>query len=992
MTGTSPRGCGSARHASTRTGPARARSPPTAARAAPDRSSSAPAGPTGATTARLLVRRATWWVVVPGLVAALALLAVGGGDRPDDAGRGGRRRARGGRHVRHGRGHAARTPGRIRRRLGARRAAGRARAGGAARAADPARRRHGRAADAARGVRRRPGRRCRAGCPGGCGRAGSLVRGEPAPVRHRRPARCATSSRSTPGRVGIYVCGATVQSRAAHRAHAPARRFDILRRWLEPTAARRHFVRNVTDIDDKILAKRRRGRRAVVGARASASSARSPPRTPRSACLPPTYEPRATGHVTEMVELIERLIERRPRLPAADGSGDVYFDVRSWPAYGALTHQRSTTWSPPRTPTRAASATRGTSRCGRAPSPTSRRRRPGRRRGAAGRPGWHLECSAMASRYLGAEFDIHGGGLDLRFPHHENELAQSTRRRRRLRAATGCTTAGSTVGGEKMSKSLGNSLLCRRSCCAGATRWSLRYCARRRRTTARRIEITERRSTRPRRRSSASSASCARARACWRRCRRADADRRAARGVRGGDGRRPRRARRRSPSCTTPCARATPRSTAATATRRSPARGRRGDDRRARRRPARRALGAAPAASPEARRSRRARASRCSTPRAQARAAQGLGGGGRASATALAAAGIVVEDTPDGARWTLAESMRTLMAGNRGARRGRKPGSRRARPKGTGGSSARRSRARDRPRRRRTAPAPRGKRKAATERVATAAGGGQASQRPAPHGPRARRAGRHRVRHRPQLGARGAARRRSRRRRSTSRARRAWTTASRRCCRAPRIGGLPVLEVTAPRARPDGRLRRRAPGRRAARCRRTSTRTRRTCSSRARRGRRRCSSRSTASPTRATSAPSSAPSAAFGGHGVILPQRRSAGDDGRRVEDERRRGRPGAGRARDEPDRALKDSRRQGCFVVGLDGGGDVALPDAAARRPAGGDRRRVGGQGAVAPGRARRATWSSSIPIAAAHRVAERRHRRRRRAVPGAPGAAGRA
>ncbi len=260
-----------------------------------------------------------------------------------------------------------------------------------------------------------------------------------------------------PGRVGIYICGLTTQA-PPHLGHVRfAVAFDVLRRWLtvghglEVT-----LVRNVTDIDDKILAKSAQADQPWF-----ALSYRNELET-RDALdvlgvLPPTYEPRATGHVPEMVELMETLVAKGHAYAAPDGSGDVYFDVRSWPAYGEVTHQRLddmaaaedadprgkrdprdfALWkgSKPSEPSTASW-----------PTPFGR-----------GRPGWHLECSAMARKYLGDSFDIHGGGVDLRFPHHENEQAQSRA------AGLGFAqywlhNAWVTMGGEKMSKSLGNSL------------------------------------------------------------------------------------------------------------------------------------------------------------------------------------------------------------------------------------------------------------------------------------------------------------------------------------------------------------------------------------------------------------------------------------------------------------------------------------------------------------------------------------------------------
>ncbi len=262
----------------------------------------------------------------------------------------------------------------------------------------------------------------------------------------------------TPGRVGIYICGLTTQA-PPHIGHVRfAVAFDVLRRWL----TRGHgfdvtLVRNVTDIDDKILRKSEE-----AGEDWFALSYRNERLTGEAlellGVLPATYEPRATGHVPEMIELMRVLIEKGHAYPAPDESGDVYFDVRSWPAYGELTRQRVEDMSAaedadprgkhdPRDfalwkgakPTEPASASW--------PTPYG-----------IGRPGWHLECSAMARKYLGDHFDIHGGGVDLRFPHHENEQAQS--RAAGLEFANyWLHNAWVTMGGEKMSKSLGNSLL-----------------------------------------------------------------------------------------------------------------------------------------------------------------------------------------------------------------------------------------------------------------------------------------------------------------------------------------------------------------------------------------------------------------------------------------------------------------------------------------------------------------------------------------------------
>jgi cysteinyl-tRNA synthetase len=270
-----------------------------------------------------------------------------------------------------------------------------------------------------------------------------------------------TATRSTrafeplePGKASIYLCGLTVQG-PPHIGHA--RNYvttDILRRWLEYNDYAVTYVRNVTDIDDKVLAKSAESGEpwwaiAFRNERAIAAAERL------LGCPPPTYEPRATGHVPEMLTLIERLITAGH---AYVSDGDVFFDVLSFPEYGALSGRKVDDM-------RAAGDSAGDVRK-RDPRDFAlwKSRKPGEPETAswptpwgAGRPGWHLECSAMATKYLGPTFDIHGGGLDLVFPHHENEVAQSR--------AAGDGFARYwlhnemlNLSGEKMSKSLGNVL------------------------------------------------------------------------------------------------------------------------------------------------------------------------------------------------------------------------------------------------------------------------------------------------------------------------------------------------------------------------------------------------------------------------------------------------------------------------------------------------------------------------------------------------------
>ncbi|WP_250447979.1 cysteine--tRNA ligase [Actinotalea sp. C106] len=265
----------------------------------------------------------------------------------------------------------------------------------------------------------------------------------------------------TPGQVRVYVCGATVQG-GPHIGHMRmAVAFDVLVRWLRRSGLDVTLVRNVTDIDDKILTKS-----AEAGVPWWAWAQRFEREFTAAydalGVLPPTYEPRATGHVTEMVELMERLVERGHAY--VTGAGDVWFDVRSFPEYGALTNQRPEDLTPADDEADQPDGEGSVKRhphdfaLWKATKPSDPATASWPTPYGRGRPGWHLECSAMAEKYLGETFDIHGGGLDLRFPHHENEQAQSRAAGHGF-AQLWMHSAWVTQGGAKMSKSLGNSLM-----------------------------------------------------------------------------------------------------------------------------------------------------------------------------------------------------------------------------------------------------------------------------------------------------------------------------------------------------------------------------------------------------------------------------------------------------------------------------------------------------------------------------------------------------
>ena len=268
---------------------------------------------------------------------------------------------------------------------------------------------------------------------------------------------------ATPGLVTIYLCGATVQG-SPHIGHMRSGiAFDVLRRWLERGGQEVRLIRNVTDIDDKILSKSAASQPPVPWWAWAQRFEREFDAAYRAlGVAAPTYEPRATGHIPEMIDLVQRLLDAGHAYVGE--SGNVYYDVRSLPGYGSLTNQRLEDLATTEDESQLDDDVEADKRDPRdfalwkAAKPTEPADAAWDAPWGRGRPGWHLECSAMSRRYLGETFDIHGGGIDLRFPHHENEQAQSHG------AGWGFArhwvhNAWVTIKGEKMSKSLGNSLV-----------------------------------------------------------------------------------------------------------------------------------------------------------------------------------------------------------------------------------------------------------------------------------------------------------------------------------------------------------------------------------------------------------------------------------------------------------------------------------------------------------------------------------------------------
>ncbi len=271
-----------------------------------------------------------------------------------------------------------------------------------------------------------------------------------------------------PGKVGMYVCGVTVYDRS-HIGHARALvAFDTIYRYLRFSGYDVTFVRNLTDVDDKII--KRAQERGVPASQLSQENIEAFNEDMRVlGCERPDLEPKATDHIAEMIELIRELEEKEL---AYESAGDVYFAVDKLPAYGKLSHRRLEDMM-----------------AGARIDVDERKRhamdfalwkasKPGEPEWDSpwgkGRPGWHIECSAMSSRYLGQPFDIHGGGNDLVFPHHENEIAQSEGARGKELSRYWLHNGMVNLGTEKMSKSMGNFMTVQ-DCAAELGGESLRY-------------------------------------------------------------------------------------------------------------------------------------------------------------------------------------------------------------------------------------------------------------------------------------------------------------------------------------------------------------------------------------------------------------------------------------------------------------------------------------------------------------------------------------
>lgn len=253
-----------------------------------------------------------------------------------------------------------------------------------------------------------------------------------------------------PGKLGIYVCGPTVYD-MSHAGHARCYSvFDTIVRWLRASGFEVKFVRNYTDVDDKII---RRANEQGRPAKEISERFIAEFQTDMKALnvLPADVEPKVTEHIPEIVALVQKLVDRGV---AYESRGDVYFSVKSFPPYGRLSKRNLDDLLA------GARVEPGEAKRDAADFALWKAAKPGEPSWDSpwgkGRPGWHIECSAMSAKYLGETFDIHGGGKDLVFPHHENEIAQSE-------AASGLEFARVwlhngfvTIHQEKMAKSLGN--------------------------------------------------------------------------------------------------------------------------------------------------------------------------------------------------------------------------------------------------------------------------------------------------------------------------------------------------------------------------------------------------------------------------------------------------------------------------------------------------------------------------------------------------------
>lgn len=254
-----------------------------------------------------------------------------------------------------------------------------------------------------------------------------------------------------PGKVGLYVCGITIYDHC-HVGHARTYvAFDVINRYLRFSGYDVTYVRNITDVDDKIIKRAAENNESCDALTARFTDAMHADFNALG-LLPADIEPRVTTHMAEIIELIQTLLDKGYAYQAADG--DVLFDVSKYEAYGALSQQNLEMLQS------GARVEVAENKDDPLDFVLWKTVKPGEPFWASpwgnGRPGWHIECSAMSAKHLGAHFDIHGGGSDLQFPHHENEIAQSTCAHGHKYVNTWIHTGMVQVDKEKMSKSLGN--------------------------------------------------------------------------------------------------------------------------------------------------------------------------------------------------------------------------------------------------------------------------------------------------------------------------------------------------------------------------------------------------------------------------------------------------------------------------------------------------------------------------------------------------------